>query len=70
MGNEKQAVEDLIEPIGLLVVMARYGFILEQIESLLDTQNITVEIDNKVRKINLSNGNSDNFELSKMSCLM
>lgn len=70
MGNEKQAVEDLIEPIGLLVVMARYGFILEQIESLLDTQNITVEIDNKVRKINLSNGNSDNFEFSKMSCLM
>lgn len=70
MGNEKQAVEDLREPIGLLVVMARYGFILEQIESLLDTQNITVEIDNKVRKINLSNGNSDNFEFSKMSCLM
>lgn len=70
MGNEKQAVEDLIEPIGLLVVMARYIFILEQIESLLDTQNITVEIDNKVRKINLSNGNSDNFEFSKMSCLM
>ena len=70
MGNEKQAVEDLIEPIGLLVVMARYRFILEQIESLLDTQNITVKIDNKVRKINLSNGNSDNFEFSKMSCLM
>ncbi len=70
MGNEKQAVEDLREPIGLLVVMARYEFILKNIESLLDTQNITVEIDNKVRKINLSNGNSDNFEFSKMSCLM
>ena len=70
MGNEKQAVEDLREPIGLLVVMARYEFILKQIESLLNIQNITVEIDNKASKINLSDGNSDNFEFSKMSCLM
>ena len=66
MGNEKQAVEDLRETIGLLVVMARYEFILKQIESQLDMQNITAEIDKKASKINLS----DNFEFSKMSCLM
>ena len=66
MGNEKQAVEDLREPIGLLVVMARYEFILKQIESQLDMQNIKAEIDKKASKINLS----DNFEFSKMSCLM
>ena len=66
MGNEKQAVEDLRETIGLLVVMARYEFILKQIESQLDMQNIKAEIDKKASKINLS----DNFEFSKMSCLM
>ena len=70
MENEKQAVTDLRETISLLVVMSRYEFILKQIESRLIMQNEAAEIEKKASKINLSNGNSDNFEFSKMSCLM
>ena len=70
MGNEKQAVTDLRETISLLVVMSRYEFILKQIESRLIMQNEAAEIEKKASKINLSNGNSDNFEFNKMSCLM
>lgn len=70
MANENREFQDRVENFGIWIALGGYTDILRAIGDFLAALNTTEEIDKKVAEINLSNGESDNFELNKMSCLM